>query len=105
MHCDRASVIQFVHRWEDVMFKLQFRLSPEDFYQLEKAILDHKFRQGYDLERHYRHASRSSGSPITLEVRLFITLRLLSGVMYLDMIWVRCKPAAILYYFGNFFML
>jgi hypothetical protein len=49
--------------------------------------MDHKERQGYDMECHYKYAPCSSGSPITLELQLFITLRLLSGAMYLDMIW------------------
>jgi len=87
VQCDSASVIQFVHSWDDVTSKRQFWLTHEDFYQLEKAILDNKFRQGYDLERHYKYASRSSGSPIKLELRLFITLRLLGGASYLDIIW------------------
>ncbi len=94
---DRSSVIQFIRGWDDVMFKRQFRLCREDFYQLEQAVLDHKLRQGYNLERHYKYASWSSGSPITLELRLFITLRLLSGASYLDMIWygvsIRSIPA------------
>ncbi len=84
---DRSSVIQFIRGWDDVMFKRQFRLCREDFYQLEQAVLDHKLCQGYNLERHYKYASWSSRSPITLELRLFITLRLLSGASYLDMIW------------------
>jgi len=64
VHHDRASVVRFVHGWDDDVF----RLSREGYYELEKAILDHKFRQGYELARHYRYASRSSGSPITLEL-------------------------------------
>jgi hypothetical protein len=49
--------------------------------------LDHKIRNGYDYEKHIKYASLSSGSPITLELRLYITLRLCSGAQYLDMIW------------------
>jgi hypothetical protein len=56
------------------------------FHELEKVIMDHKESQGYDMECQYKHASWSSGSPITLEL-WFITLRLLSGTIYLDMIW------------------
>jgi hypothetical protein len=62
---------------------------------LEKAILDHKFTQGYDLERHYKYASWSSGSPITLDLRVFITLRLLGGASYLDMIWYGLRLCSI----------
>ena len=72
---------------DDEMFKRQFRLSREDFSLLESLILDHKCRNGYDYEKHIKYATRSSGSPVTLELRLYITLRLCSGAMYLDMIW------------------
>ncbi len=65
------------------MPKRQFRFCHEEFYQLERAVSDHKLRQGYNLE----YASWSSGSPITLELKLFITLRLLSAASYLNMIW------------------
>jgi len=84
---DRRSVIEFVHGWDDDMFKRQFRLSREDFYEVESAILSNKVRHGYDLEQHYKYARLSSGSPISIELRLLITLRLLSGASYLDMIW------------------
>jgi hypothetical protein len=44
-------------------------------------------RKGYDYEKHAMYATRSSGSPVPLELRLYITLRILSGASYLDMIW------------------
>jgi len=86
VHHDRASVHLFMHGWDDDIFKQKFKLCYEGFTELEKALLDQKFRQDYDLERNYRYASRSSGSPNPLELWLF-TLRLLSGVSHLDMIW------------------
>jgi len=92
---DRSSVIQFIRSWDDTMFKRQFRMCREDFYGLEKIIMDHKATQGYDMGRHYKQASCSSGSPITLELRLFITMRLLSGASYLDMIWYGVSVASI----------
>jgi hypothetical protein len=55
---------------------------------LEKGIVDHKERQGYDMERHYNNAFWSSGSQIILELWLFIVLWLISGAMYLDMIFL-----------------
>ena len=58
-----------------------------EFYLLESLILDHKSRNGYDYEQHIKYATQSSGSPITLELQLFITLCLCSGATYLDMIW------------------
>jgi hypothetical protein len=50
-------------------------------------MLDDKYDQGYDIHKNYKHASRSIGFPIVLELRLFITLQLLSGASFLDMIW------------------
>jgi len=50
--------------------------------------VDHKERQGYDMERHYNKAFWSSGSQIILELWLFIVLWLISGAMYLDMIFL-----------------
>jgi len=58
-----------------------------EFYLLESLILDHKSRNGYDYEQHIKYATQSSGSPITLELQLFITLCSCSGATYLDMIW------------------
>jgi len=42
-----------IHSWDDDMLIHQFRLSREDFYELEGAILSNKLCQGYDLEQHY----------------------------------------------------
>jgi hypothetical protein len=74
VHRERTTVIQFILSWDDDMFKRHFRLSCEDFYELEGAILSNKLRQGYALEQHYKYACLSSGSPISIELRLFITL-------------------------------
>jgi hypothetical protein len=52
------------------MFKQQFRITRSDFLLLESAILDHMARKGYNLERHTMYATRSSGLPISLELRL-----------------------------------
>jgi hypothetical protein len=51
------------------------------------GILDHKIQNSYDYEKHIKYDILSSGSPITLEFRLYITLQLCSGAQYLDMIW------------------
>jgi hypothetical protein len=79
---NHSTAIQFIQSWDDTMFRYQFRMCREEFYELEKVIMDHKERQGYDMECHYKYASWSSGSPITLVLWLFIILRLLSGAMY-----------------------
>ncbi len=50
VHCDRASVIRFIHSWDDYMFKQQLQLSLKDFALLKNLILDHKIQNGYDCE-------------------------------------------------------
>ena len=69
------------------MFKRQFRLPRPDFFLLQHAIFENMSKKGYDLKKHHALATNSSGSPITLELRLYVTLRILSGASYLDMIW------------------
>jgi len=100
IHRDRASVISFIHSWSEEMFRRQFRVTRSDFLLLEATILESMERKGYDLARHACYAARSSGSPISLELRLYITLRILSGASYLDMIWygveIRSVPALFL---------
>jgi hypothetical protein len=46
-------------------------------------------KNGYDAVKHSKMASKSNGSPISLELQLYVTLRLLSGAgaAYLDMVW------------------
>jgi hypothetical protein len=79
------------------MFDQQFRITRSDFLLLESAILDHMARNGYNFERHTMYATRISGLPISLELRLYVTLQIPSGASYLDMIWygveIRSVPA------------
>jgi hypothetical protein len=79
------------------MFKRQFRLAQEDFFLLECRIFDNVAKKGYDSKKHHVFATRSSGSPITLRLRLYVTLRICSGASYVDMVWyqvdVRSVPA------------
>ena len=82
-HRDCIAVIDFIHSWSGNMFQRQFRLSKKDVYFLEDAMCDHKITYyGYDEEKHNKFAMLSSGSPATLELRLFIMLRILSGASY-----------------------
>ena len=100
MYCNRSSVIEFIHTWSDDMFKRQFRLTRPDFFLLEQAIFENMSKKGYDLKKHYASATNSSGSPITLELRLYVTLRILSGASYLDMIWygVEIRSAPVIFW-------
>jgi hypothetical protein len=87
IHRDRNYVISFIHSWSDEMFRRQFRITHSDFTLLEATILENMEGKGYDSSRHACYAARSSGSPISLELRLYVMLRILSGASYLDMIW------------------
>jgi hypothetical protein len=100
IHRDRSSVMSFIHSWSDEMFKRQFRLTRPDFFLLEATIMEYMEMSGYDFEQHTRYATRSSGSPILLELRLYITLRILSGASYLDMIWygVEIKTVPVIFW-------
>ncbi len=71
VHRDQSSVMSFIHSWSDDMFKQQFRLSHPDFFLLEATIMENLERKGYDYEKHARYATRSSGSPMPLELRLY----------------------------------
>jgi hypothetical protein len=87
VHRERRSVIRFIHSWSEDMFRRQFQVTRDDFSSLETAILENMGRNGYNVSRHVAYATQSSGSPITVELRLYMTLRILSGASYLDMIW------------------
>ena len=80
---DRRRVEDFIDSWSDTMFKRQFRLTREDFSGILNAI-DNKYPIS-DLSR--QKAINSSGSEVSNKLRLYITLRILSGASYLDMIW------------------
>jgi hypothetical protein len=50
-------------------------------------MMENLERKGYDYEKHARYATQSSGSLVSIELRLYIMLRILCGASYLDMIW------------------
>ena len=64
------------------MFRRQFRLCREDFGYVLSLITPL-------IQRNEVQATNSSGSTICPEMRLMITLRILAGAKYLDMIWYR----------------
>ena len=61
------------------MFRRQFRLEREDFHYVLQKVSP-------DLEKNSQQAVNSSGSPIMPELMLMITLRVLAGASYLDLI-------------------
>jgi len=75
LHPDRSSVLSFIHSWTDEMFKRQFCMTrPVFFFLWEATIMENMERNRYDYEKHNSFATRSSRSPISLELRLYITL-------------------------------
>ena len=64
------------------MFNRQFRLCREDFFYVLSKI-------SVDLKKDVRKAKNSSGSEISPKLMLMITLRILAGASYLDMIHYR----------------
>ncbi len=79
-HYDRSYTIKFIRSWDDQMFHRQTRLVREDFYGLVNKLIP-------ILEKNAEMGRRSSGSPISAELKLAITCRILAGAETLDMIW------------------
>ena len=88
---NRAGVWEFVGSWSEKLFKRQFRMSRKLFMNLlQKMIASYPGRY-IDGWRNYQYSQQqgknSYGDPIKLEIKLCITLRMLAGASYLDMIW------------------
>ena len=78
---DRLGPLHFVNTWTNALFYRQFRMPREDYYRLRENVklvarpVNSKF------------AILSSGSVVPLETKLLVTLRILAGANYLDMVW------------------
>jgi hypothetical protein len=79
IHRDRGQILLWADNLDDTMFERQFRLCREDFATAVELISG-------EIEPNYDMARRSSGSPISTRLALMITLRILAGASYLDMI-------------------
>lgn len=79
---DRIGMLRWARELDDKMFRRQFRLVREDFFYVLLKISG-------DLQKNEKQALNSSGSSITPELKLMITLRILAGASYLDMIHYR----------------
>lgn len=82
VHGERREALEYVHRWDDDMFRRQFRMRRTLFYRILADISPL-------LQVDDEMARRSSGSAINSEMQLMITCRILAGESYLDMIWYR----------------
>ena len=78
-HRNRELILEWSNTIEDSMFTRQFRLCRQDFYVVLQKI---KPILGKDVQK----AMNSSGSSVTPQLMLLITLRILAGASYLDMI-------------------
>ena len=79
LHRDRSYILRWASQLDDVMFRRQFRLCREDFLWVVNKI-------STMLHVNNQQAINSSGSSISVDLMLMITLRILAGASYLDMI-------------------
>ena len=79
------SSLEFIHSWDDALFYRQFRVVRADFYELLSKITESIGSANLRMKESL--AMRRYGVFVRLETKLCITLRLLAGASYLDMIW------------------
>ena len=78
-HRNRSMIINWSYELDDAMFNRQFRLCREDFFYV-------LFKIETGLTKNEKKAINSSGSLVSPYIMLMITLRILAGASYLDMI-------------------
>ena len=79
VHRDRVSTLIWSKNLDDLMFARQFQLCGDDFYFVLQKISS-------ELRMNSQQARNSSGSAVSPELMLMITLRFLADASYLDMI-------------------
>jgi len=90
---NRTEAWNFICSWDDTLFYRQFRVPREDFFPIcekLKSIYPGKNANGflnYQLAQGRGRASTPKSGPITMAIKLAVTLRLLAGASNLDMIW------------------
>jgi hypothetical protein len=88
---DRLAPWLFIEKWSDAVFERQFRMDRDYFFKLLKRIINvYEGPRGSGLENYKyscQQGDNSTGCHILIEIKLCITLRLLAGASYLDMIW------------------
>jgi hypothetical protein len=92
---------EFITSMSDDMFKKQYRVSREIFFDLVEKMK--KAYPGsspdgltnYSLAQTRSSASSANKQPVTMELRLAITLRMLAGASYLDMCWYQVGMSTI----------
>jgi hypothetical protein len=90
--------------WTDELFYRQFRISRGDFFIICDKIKNiypshseniHIGIESYIHSQKMGNISTPSSGPVTLEIKLAITLRMLAGASALDMIWYGVQLATI----------
>eukprot|EP00602_Paraphysomonas_sp_CaronLab_P012283 CAMPEP_0185042836 /NCGR_PEP_ID=MMETSP1103-20130426/42581_1 /TAXON_ID=36769 /ORGANISM="Paraphysomonas bandaiensis, Strain Caron Lab Isolate" /LENGTH=363 /DNA_ID=CAMNT_0027582967 /DNA_START=56 /DNA_END=1144 /DNA_ORIENTATION=- len=87
---DRQHPIAVVDSWTDALFERQFRMTRSVFKNLVynmKKCYPGKYSDGFKNYEVAKQLGENSVSHIPLELKLYITLRMLAGASYLDMVW------------------
>jgi hypothetical protein len=101
---NRKLAWEFIMSWTDELFYRQFRISRGDFFIICDKIKNiypshseniHIGIESYIHSQKMGNISTPSSGPVTLEIKLAITLRMLAGASALDMIWYGVQLATI----------
>ena len=93
VHRNREGAWLFIMSWTDELFYRQFGVDKEEFYKLCDRCKSRypgsspNGLKNYSLGQIRGRASSGESGPVTMELKLAVTLRLLRGASYLDMIW------------------
>lgn len=79
---NREHALDDVAGWSDRFFYRQFRMRRYDFDKIKESLIAAGFPA-----RDEEMARLSSGSPVRLETRMYVALRMVGGASYLDMHW------------------
>ena len=79
-HRDRQKPLEFVATWSDALFYKAFRMTRNDFCDLRESIKE------VHRPRDVKMAKLSSGSMVSAETKLIVTLRTLAGACAVDLI-------------------
>ena len=80
---DRLAPLNEVATWSDEFFRRQYRITRAEFALLREALLPHL------RPRSVAMGNVGSGGIIPVDTKILITLRMMAGAMYLDMVWYR----------------
>jgi hypothetical protein len=88
---ERAAPWRFIEGWSDTMFSRQFRMHRDLFFRLLRRMIYYFPGSHSEGEKNFQHSccqgDNAHGHHILLQIKLCITLRILAGASYLDMIW------------------